>query len=122
MVVAFSLVVIGVIFYEYIGLVFNKDEKVLTIFDGMFFMVLLCLPINALAFTYDSIFKGLGEMAYLRNVLVGATFIGFVPVLYFSKFMEWHLAGIWAALVIWVLYRAVALIIKFNKKYAVLAE
>ena len=29
-------------------------------------MVLICLPFNALAFTLDSIFKGLGEMSYQK--------------------------------------------------------
>lgn len=80
-------------------------------------MVLLCLPFNALAFTLDSIFKGLGEMRYLRNVLLGATVLGFIPVLYLSKFLHWRLVGIWAALIVWVAYRAVALMVKFRKKY-----
>lgn len=117
MAVACFLVLIGIIFYEPMGLLFNKDEKVLSIFYGMFFMVLLCLPFNALAFTLDPIFKGLGEMGYLRNVLLGATLFGFLPVLYFSKFMHWGLIGIWAALIVWVAYRAVALMLKFKRKY-----
>jgi putative MATE family efflux protein len=115
--VSTGLVLVGVIFYEPIGAIFNKDATVLSIFYGMFFMVLLCLPFNALAFTLDSIFKGLGEMRYLRNVLLGATFFGFIPVLYFSKYMHWGLVGIWAALIVWVAYRAVALMVKFRKKY-----
>ncbi|WP_410006699.1 MATE family efflux transporter [Aequorivita nionensis] len=115
--VAAMLVLIGLLLYEPLGLLFNKDEKVLSIFYGMFFMVLICLPFNALAFTLDSIFKGLGEMGYLRNVLLGATVFGFIPVLYFSKYMHWGLIGIWAALIVWVAYRAVALLIKFRRKY-----
>lgn len=115
--VAVMLVLIGLLLYEPLGLLFNKDEKVLSIFYGMFFMVLICLPFNALAFTLDSIFKGLGEMGYLRNVLLGATVFGFIPVLYFSKYMHWGLIGIWAALIVWVAYRAVALLIKFRRKY-----
>ncbi|OAD90463.1 MATE family efflux transporter [Aequorivita soesokkakensis] len=115
--VAAMLVLIGLLLYEPLGFLFNKDEKVLSIFYGMFFMVLICLPFNALAFTLDSIFKGLGEMGYLRNVLLGATVFGFIPVLYFSKYMHWGLIGIWAALIVWVAYRAVALLIKFRRKY-----
>ena len=121
-VVAMALVVIGLLLYEPLGLLFNKDEKVLSIFYGMFFMVLICLPLNAIAFTFDSIFKGLGEMAYLRNVLLGATIFGFIPMLYFSKYMNWGLIGIWAAMIVWVAYRGVALIIKFRRKYIPLIE
>ena len=120
--VATLLVIVGFIFYEPLGLIFNKDEKVLSIFYTMFFMVLLCLPFNAMAFTLDSIFKGLGEMGYLRNVLLGATVFGFIPVLYFSKYMDWGLVGIWAALIVWVAYRAVALMVKFKRKYIPLIE
>ncbi len=120
--VAVLLVLIGLMLYEPLGLLFNKDEKVLSIFYGMFFMVLICLPFNALAFTLDSIFKGLGEMSFLRNVLLGATIFGFIPVLYFSKYMHWGLIGIWAALIVWVAYRAVALLIKFRRKYIPLIE
>ncbi len=120
--VASSLVVIGIFLYEPLGLLFNKDETVLSIFHGMFFLVLICLPLNAIAFTFDSIFKGLGEMGYLRNVLLGATIFGFIPVLYFSKYMGWGLKGIWAAMIIWVAYRGVALIIKFGKKYIPLIQ
>lgn len=116
-IVALALVVIGLFLYEPIGLLFNKDEKVLSIFYGMFFLVLICLPLNAIAFTFDSIFKGLGEMGYLRNVLLGATIFGFIPVLYFGKYMEWGIKGIWIAMIIWVAYRGIALIIKFRQKY-----
>ena len=115
--VAAILVMMGLILYEPLGLLFNKDEKVLSIFYGMFFMVLISLPLNAFAFTLDSIFKGLGEMSYLRNVLLGATLFGFIPILYLSKYMDWGLIGIWAALTVWVAYRGVALIIKFRRKY-----
>ncbi len=115
--VACLLIILGVFLYKPLGLLFNKDEKVLSIFYGMFFMVLISIPINAFAFTLDSIFKGLGEMGYLRNVLLGATLFGFIPFLYFSKYMEWGLVGIWGALTVWVAYRAVALIIKFRRKY-----
>ena len=75
-----------------------------------------------MAFTLDSIFKGLGEMRYLRNVLLGATIFGFIPVLYFSKYMDWGLVGIWMALIVWIAYRAVALMIKFRRKYIPLIE
>lgn len=120
--VASILVVLGMFLYEPLGHLFNQDEKVLSIFYSMFFMVLICLPFNAFAFTLDSIFKGLGEMGYLRNVLLGATFFGFIPMLYFSKYMEWGLVGIWVALTVWVAYRGVALIIKFWRKYIPLVE
>ncbi|AVI52336.1 MATE family efflux transporter [Pukyongia salina] len=122
LVVAMLLVVLGLVFYRQLGLLFNKDAEVLAIFFGMFFMVLISQPLNALGFTLDAIFKGLGEMRYLRNVLLGATLLGFIPVLYFTRYMGWGLTGIWLAILVWVGYRAVALIIKYRNKYLPLVE
>ena len=120
--IAAMLLVAGLIFYKPLGLLFVKDTEVLTIFYGMFFMVLISQPLNALAFTLDAIFKGIGEMSYLRNVLLGATIFGFIPALYFAKYMDWGLIGIWGAILVWIAYRAVALIIKFKRKYLPLVE
>jgi putative MATE family efflux protein len=120
--VATILLVLGLLLYKPLGLLFNKDPEVLAVYYAMFYMVLITLPFNALAFTLDSIFKGLGEMKYLRNVLLGATILGFIPMLYLSKYMDWGLEGIWAAMVVWVAYRAIALIIKFKRKYIPLIE
>jgi multidrug resistance protein, MATE family len=120
--IALLLIIAGLILYKPLGLLFNKDLEVLAIFYSMFFMVIISQPLNAVAFTLDAIFKGLGEMSYLRNVLLGATIFGFIPALYFSKYMNWGLIGIWGAILIWIAYRAVALVIKFRKKYIPLVE
>jgi len=121
-IVALLLLIVGAIFYMPLGRLFNKDPDVLNLFYGMFYMVLISLPFNALAFTLDSIFKGLGEMKYLRNVLVGATVFGFLPIVYLSHYYNWGLHGIWAALIVWVAYRAVALAIKYKLKYIPLVK
>ncbi|MEM7185305.1 MAG: MATE family efflux transporter [Bacteroidota bacterium] len=120
--VVLILMIVGVLFYQPLGMIFNKDPKVLDVYFGMFYIVLITLPFNSLAFTLDAIFKGLGEMKYLRNVLLGATFFGFVPVLYLFKYLDWGLTGIWIAMVVWVAYRALALIVKFKRKYIPLIE
>lgn len=108
--------------YQGLGLLFNKDPEVLAAFYSVFFLVILSQPINVLAFTLDAVFKGLGEMKYLRNVLLGATLFGFLPTLYISLYLDWGLIGIWIALLVWLAYRAAALIIKFRRKYIPLIE
>lgn len=117
LIVATGLIIIGVIFYEQLGWIYNKDPKVLAIYSSVFFLVLVSLPFNAIAFTLDSIFKGLGEMGYLRNVLLASTFLGFVPVLFITKYLGWELYGIWTALIVWVAWRGLALVIKYRNKY-----
>jgi MATE family multidrug resistance protein len=58
----------------------------------------------------------------LRNILLASTFLGFLPVLYLSNYMDWGLTGIWAAIIVWVAWRGVALMIKYYKKYLPLAS
>lgn len=107
---------------EQLGLIFTKDPEVLTVFTGFFYLVVIALPINALAFVGDGIFKGLGETGFLRNVLVGSTFLGFVPTLIIARYLDWKLHGIWIAITVWMLIRGLALVIKFRNKYVPLAK
>lgn len=116
------LMLISAIFYASLGRLFSNEAVVLDAFYGVFFIIILMQPLNALAFTLDAIFKGLGEMAYLRNTLLIATFVGFVPVLFLSRYLEWGLNGIWIAFVVWMLLRAGILVIKYRSKYYALAK
>jgi len=116
-IVAFILVFICGVFYFQIGKLFSKDQEVLASFYGIFWIVLLMQPINAIAFVFDGIFKGLAEAATLRNLLIVATFFGFLPVLLIGDFFELKLYAIWIAFSVWMLIRASVLVIKFRRKY-----
>ena len=109
------LAVISGLFYYPIGKIFIKENAVLVVFYNIFWIVLVMQPVNGIAFIFDGIFKGLGYMKYLRNVLLMATFIGFVPVILWTDHMGWELKGIWLAFVVWILLRGLLLIIKFYK-------
>ena len=113
---------VGFLFYDEIGKLFSNEAPVLTTFYSFFFIVLLGLPMNAFAFLFDGIFKGLGEMKYLRNVLLMATFAGFIPVLYLSKYFNWNITGIWLAFTVWMLIRGGALLIRFRKQFKPLLQ
>jgi Na+-driven multidrug efflux pump len=76
-------------------------------------------PINAIAFIFDGIFKGLAEAATLRNLLIVATFLGFLPVLLIADFYNLKLYGIWIAFTVWMLIRASVLLVKFRTKYLI---
>ncbi len=115
--VSLVLVVAGFLFYKPIGLLFSKETVVLNAFYAIFFIVILGLPMNTIAFVLDGVFKGLGEMKYLRNTLLVATFLGFVPTLFFGKYMDWGLYGIWIAFTVWMAIRGGALVWKFRRKF-----
>jgi putative MATE family efflux protein len=122
LVVSLILVLIGFLFYKPLGDIFSNDKIVLKTFYSVFFILIIGLPINSMAFVLDGLFKGLGEMKYLRNILLSATFLGFVPMLYLSKYLGWGLYGIWIALTFWMVIRSAALVIKFWQKFRPLTQ
>lgn len=109
--------VIGSVFYFPLGRIFTSDAKVLTVFYEVFWIVLFMQPLCALAFIFDGIFKGLGKMKYLRNVLLFATFLVFVPVLFWLDSLDFKLYAIFVALTIWIIARGIPLIIKFRQLF-----
>ncbi|CAM4138201.1 MATE family efflux transporter [Zobellia roscoffensis] len=122
LIVSIVLVAAGFLFYKPIGFLFSKETEVLNAFYAIFFIVILALPMNTVAFIFDGLFKGMGEMKYLRNTLLAATFLGFVPVLFFGKYMNWGLYGIWIAFTVWMGIRGGALVVKFIRKFRPLLQ
>ncbi len=120
--VSLVLVFLCFLFYHSLGRLFSNETGVLNAFYSIFFILILGLPMNTIAFVFDGLFKGLGEMKYLRNVLLLATFIGFVPTLYFGRYMGWGLYGIWMAFTIWMIIRGGALVWKFRRKFRPLLQ
>jgi len=116
------LLVIGTIFYRNIGGLFSENEGTLLAFEGVFFILLICLPTNGVAFVLDGMFKGLGEMKFLRNVLLLTSFGVFVPLVSWSNKMNWGLTGIWVAFGCWMVARGLALIWKFRRKFLPLKQ
>ncbi|MCK5539257.1 MAG: hypothetical protein KAI79_20715, partial [Bacteroidales bacterium] len=114
--IVLGLVIAGISFIIYypIGRIFINDQTVLDQFYNIFWIVLVMQPINGIAFIYDGIFKGLGYMKYLRNVLLIATFIGFVPVLLICDYFQLELYGIWLAFTAWMFLRGGILLNKFR--------
>jgi len=112
----------GIIFYESIGYLFSTDPEAVSLFKDIFFIVIAFMPLNALAFIYDGLFKGLGETKYLRNVLLTSSFFGFIPFVFLTHLWGWGLQGIWIGFGFWILLRYVALVIKFRFKFLPLAR
>lgn len=120
--VSLVLMAVSFLFYKPIGRLFSNEELVLNAFYGVFYIIIAGLPINTIAFVLDGVFKGLGEMKYLRNTLLIATFLGFIPVLFLGRYLGWGLAGIWVAFTLWMLIRGGALVLKFRRKFRPLLQ
>ena len=121
-VIGVILGLLGALLYHAIGRVFTHDEMVLTEFYKIFWIILAMFPVCAIAFIYDSIFKGLGEMKTLRNLLLIATFLVFAPVLYLLDLFDWQLYGVFTALYAWILTRSFPLVYIFRRRFKRLSE
>ena len=108
---------LGWLFYRPVGSMFTSDPKVLENFYQIFWIILAMQPLCAITFVFDGIFKGLGRMKTLRNVLFNATFFVFIPALLLSHYLGFKLHGIIFAFTLWIVARGVPLIVKFRKQF-----
>lgn len=121
-IIGILMAVIGGLLYYPIGAIFTKDVVVLNEFYNVFWIVLAMQPLCALAFIFDGIFKGLGKMKHLRNVLLFSTFIVFVPILLWFDYNDYKLYGVFSAFTFWIMARGIPLIIKFRRLFLPLAQ
>ncbi|WP_299119124.1 MATE family efflux transporter [uncultured Tenacibaculum sp.] len=112
------LALVGFVFYDFIGRIFTQEKEVLEQFYSAFWIILLMQPVCSIAFIYDGMFKGMGEMKYLRNVLLLSTAFVFIPVLLFFDSMDYKLYAIWTAFYAWIIARGIPLIVKFRNKFS----
>jgi len=112
-----GLALIYLIGYDHIARMFTKDVAVISLFGGVFWMVVITQPINAIAFAFDGVYKGLGDGKVLRNVLLVSTFGVFVPLAWGTDALDWKLYAVWTAFLGWMLVRGLLLALHFQKNY-----
>lgn len=112
-----ALAVLYIAGYRTIGGWFTNDAEVLHRFEQVFWLVILTQPINAVAFAWDGIFKGIGSGAALRNALLVATFGVFIPTILLTDHFGWKLHAIWTAFLLWMVARGIWLTIGFERMY-----
>ncbi|MFD2915252.1 MATE family efflux transporter [Psychroserpens luteus] len=120
--VGFLLTILGLIFYNFIGPIFTKDLKVLEEFYNVFWIVLAMQPLCALAFIFDGMFKGMGKMKFLRNLLLLSTGLVFIPLLFLLDSYGLKLYAVFIALTVWIIARGFPLIIKFRQLFLSLSQ
>jgi multidrug resistance protein, MATE family len=108
--------------YATIGTWFTADPSVLALLSGVFWLVVITQPINAVAFAFDGVYKGLGNGKLLRNVLLASTLLAFVPVIVVLDRSHFQLYAIWWAFLAWMFVRGLLLALHFRKRYGPLAR
>ncbi|MFD2551440.1 MATE family efflux transporter [Bizionia sediminis] len=117
-----AMAAVGALGYKYIGFIFTQETAVLNEFQNVFWLILAMQPLCAVAFIFDGMFKGMGKMKTLRNVLLFATFVVFIPVVFILDHLQYQLLGIFIAITVWIIARGLPLIIKFRQEFLPLSE
>jgi putative MATE family efflux protein len=117
-----AMALVGWLLYFPVATIFTKEQEVRTAFYDIFWIVLVMQPFCSLAFIFDGIFKGLGRMKFLRNVLLFATFIVFVPMIFWLDHLDLKLYAVFGAITAWMIARGLPLILKFRKIFIPLAQ
>lgn len=102
--------------YYLIGTRFTKNLVVLSIFNSIFIFVIVSQPINAIAFTYDGILKGMAEAKFIRNLMVVAATLFFIILEILERNFQLGLSAIWISLICWMVFRAVAPFVYLRKR------
>ncbi len=127
-VVRYNLIVAGILAgifllgYPFMGEIFSNKANVVNHFNEAFWLIIIAQFINSVTFTYDGVFKGLGETAYLRNTLFIASFLVFAPVVFSLDLLGLKMIAVWSAFLAWNFYRGASLVYKFKTKYSPLAK
>jgi putative MATE family efflux protein len=117
-----TMAIIGSLFYYTLGTIFTKEPEVLKEFYKVFWIVLAMQPFCAIAFIFDGMFKGLGKMKDLRNLLLFSTFLVFVPILFWLDSLDMKLYAIFTAFTCWIIARGFPLIIIFRREFLPLSK
>lgn len=117
-----GLSVVYAVSNSHIGGLFTQDPAVLGLLAGVFWLVVITQPINAVAFAFDGVYKGLGNGKLLRNVLLASTLFAFIPVIVGLDHYGMFLHAIWWAFLVWMLVRGLLLAQHFRSHYLPLAR
>ncbi|SCE63862.1 MATE family efflux transporter [Micromonospora mirobrigensis] len=71
-------------------------------------------PIGGVVFALDGVLIGAGDVRYLRNLTIVAALGGFLPAIWLAWAFDLGLGGIWAGLLLFVLLRLAALLLRLR--------
>lgn len=108
------LALVFIIFHKPIFSIFIQDPEVYAVYPLALPFFIICLPFNAVAFTFDGLYKGMGEGVFLRNLLLISTIFGFIPALLLGHFYSPGIEIIWFSIIIWMVFRGVIPWLKFR--------
>ncbi|MDT0351018.1 MATE family efflux transporter [Pseudonocardia charpentierae] len=105
----------GVLFAALAGVlprVFTHDPAVLAAVPAAWWFFAGMQPLAGVVFALDGVLMGAGDAAYLRTWTLVAAGGGFLPLVWASLAFGWGLVGIWTGLLLFVVLRLVAVLLR----------
>jgi putative MATE family efflux protein len=110
-------IALGVLFAAAAGvlpLAFTSDAAVLEQVPNAWWFFVALQPIAGLVFALDGVLLGAGDAAFLRTATLLSAVIGYLPMIWISLAMGWGLVGIWTGLSLFMLLRAIAMVVRMR--------
>jgi putative MATE family efflux protein len=98
--------------HDVIPRVFSTAPQVLDQARAAWWFLVVLIPLGGVVFALDGVLIGAGDAAFLRTTTLAAALIGFLPAIWLSLAFRWGLAGIWTGLLLFVVLRLVAVVIR----------
>jgi len=105
----------GVLFAGLAGVLprlFTTDPAVLAAIPAAWWFFAGMQPLTGTVFALDGVLLGAGDAAYLRTWTLVAAAAGFLPLIWASLAFDWGLVGIWSGLLLFVVLRLVAVLLR----------
>jgi len=105
----------GVLFAGLAGVLprlFTADPAVLAAIPAAWWFFAGMQPLAGTVFALDGVLLGAGDAAYLRTWTLVAAAAGFLPLIWASLAFDWGLVGIWSGLLLFVVLRLVAVLVR----------
>ena len=107
--------VFGALFAALAGVLprlFTTDPDVLAAIPAAWWFFAGMQPLAGVVFALDGVLLGAGDAAFLRTWTLVAAAAGFQPMIWASLAFGWGLVGIWTGLLLFVVLRLVAVLVR----------
>jgi len=93
--------------------IFSNNAEVVELTAFLLLLGAVSQPINGIAFALDGVLIGAGDLRYLARAMLGSALV-FVPLCVLILVLDAGIGWLWAALILFMATRAVALVARFR--------
>lgn len=94
--------------------IFTHDPSVLAEISVPWFLLVVLVLLGGVVFALDGVLLGAADVAFLRTVSVVSVLVGFIPLVWLSRWFDWGLVGVWCGLVSFLALRCVSVLWRFR--------